>query len=111
MRKHPVTKDESFHNGVDIAAAMYTQVLSPKAGTVVNIFENATGGKQLIIEHENGMRTGYAHLSSYKVVRGQAVKAGQVIALTGNTGQSTGPHLHLTVTVGGKKVDPEKYFS
>lgn len=111
VRKHPITKDESFHNGIDIAVLMNTQVLCPMAGKVVNIFENATGGKQLIIDHENGMRTGYAHLSSYKVVRGQAVKAGQVIALTGNTGQSTGPHLHLTLTVGGKKVDPEKYFA
>lgn len=110
-RPHPVTKEPVFHNGIDIAVSLNTQVIAPANGKVVNIYENAQGGKQLILEHSDGIRTGYAHLSSYKVVRGQNIKAGQIVALTGNTGQSTGPHLHLTVTVKGKKVDPEKYFS
>lgn len=109
-RLHPVTKEPNFHNGIDIAVPVNTQVVCPANGKVVNIFENAQGGKQLIIEHTDGLRVGYAHLSSYKVVRGQNVKQGQVIALTGNTGQSTGPHLHLTVTEKGKKYDPEIYF-
>lgn len=109
-RQHPVTKENSFHNGIDIAAPLYTQVIAPADGKVINIYENAQGGKQLILEHADGMRTGYAHLSSYKVVRGQNIKVGQIVALTGNTGQSTGPHLHLTLTVKGKKVNPEKYF-
>lgn len=110
-RPHPVTKEPDFHNGIDIAVSLNTQVIAPANGKVVNIYENAQGGKQLILEHSDGIRTGYAHLSSYNVVRGQNIKAGQIVALTGNTGQSTGPHLHLTVTVKGKKVDPEKYFS
>lgn len=110
-RIHPVSKISTFHNGVDIAVPVGTEIKSPLAGKVVNVYENEAGGKQLIIDHDNGMRTGYAHLSGYKVARGQRIKEGQVVALSGNTGKSTGPHLHLTLTVNGNKVDPQSYFS
>lgn len=110
-RVHPISKKVEFHNGVDIHADVGTTVLDPWDGVVENTYFADKGGNQLVIRHDNGFRTGYAHLSAFLVKKGEKVKAGDPIALTGNTGASTGPHLHLTVTdPNGKKVDPEKYF-
>ena len=111
-RKHPVTGVITNHNGVDIAAPLGTPIVAPLDGTVIDVNTHQTGGKQLIIKHINGYRTGYAHLSKYAVNKGDKVKQGQVIAYVGNTGVSTGPHLHFTVTNPmGIKVNPEDYFT
>jgi len=72
-RKHPVTGVITEHNGVDIAAPIGTQIVSPLDGTVADINTHQTGGKQLIIRHTNGYRTGYAHLSGYAVNKGDKV--------------------------------------
>jgi len=104
-------RNGKLHNGTDIAVAVGTPVKSPWRGTVSETYTNSAGGKQIIINHSNGYRTGYAHLSEYRVSSGQKVRRGQVIALSGNTGGSTGPHLHFTLRKNGQLVDPESKFN
>jgi murein DD-endopeptidase MepM/ murein hydrolase activator NlpD len=111
-RTAPTAGASTTHNGVDIAAAVGTPIVSPLDGVVADINTHPTGGKQLIIKHINGYRTGYAHLSGYAVNIGDKVKQGQVIAYVGNTGTTTGAHLHFTLTNSlGIKVNPEDYFN
>lgn len=112
-RTHPVTgKTSSYHNGVDIAVPTGTPIISPADGTVTTVNKTTAGGLQVIITHTNGWKTGYAHLSSQLVRQGQAVRQGETIALSGNTGQTTGPHLHFTLTdPSGNKVNPLEYFT
>lgn len=110
-RTAPNAGASTDHNGVDIAVPVGTKVRSPWAGKVTSIVTNSTGGKQMIVTHWNGYKTGYAHLSEWKAQKGDNVHAGQVIALSGDTGNSTGPHLHFTLTgKDGVKMDPEKKF-
>lgn len=106
-RIHPITGVEKFHNGIDLAIAEGTPIKSPQKGKVINKYYNSTGGNQLIIQHDNGFTTGYAHLSDTLVNVGDTVKNGQVIAKVGNTGASTGPHLHFTLKKDGNYLDPE----
>ena len=111
MRKHPVTGESKLHNGQDIGVGIGTKVFAPRNGTVHNTTPTADGGNQIVIIHDNGWFTGYAHLSKLYVKPGQKVKQGDLIALTGNTGQSTGPHLHFTLTnPKGEKIDPKIYI-
>lgn len=109
-RIHPITGATSFHNGIDIAAPIGTPVHSPYSGVVKSVYSNNTGGIQMIVDHDNGFRTGYAHLSETIARPGQRVKQGEIIAKTGNTGASTGPHLHLTLRKNGTLVNPEEYL-
>jgi len=112
-RKHPVTGVISEHNGVDIAVPIGTPIKSPLNGTVAQINTHATGGKQIIIKHTNGYKTGYAHLFEYAqgIVEGKKILQGEVVAFSGNSGKTTGPHLHFTLTNPmGVKVDPALYF-
>lgn len=110
-RSAPTAGASTWHNGVDIAVPVGTKVRSPWAGKVSSVFYNTTGGKQMVIEHWNGLKTGYAHLSECKREEGDRVAAGSVIAISGNTGNTTGPHLHFTLTgKDGVKMDPEKKF-
>lgn len=111
-RTAPIAGASTNHNGVDIAVPVGTKVRSPWAGKVTSIVTNNTGGKQMIVTHCNGRKTGYAHLSEWKARKGDNVVSGQVIALSGNTGNSTGPHLHFTLTdKQGNKIDPETMFN
>ncbi|MCO7220424.1 peptidoglycan DD-metalloendopeptidase family protein [Klenkia sp. PcliD-1-E] len=90
-----------MHNGVDIAAPIGTPIYSPLAGTVRRA-GSATGfGLAVYIEHDDGSVTVYGHINDYFVTAGQRVDAGEVIAVVGNTGQSTGPHLHFEVHTDG----------
>jgi murein DD-endopeptidase MepM/ murein hydrolase activator NlpD len=109
-RKAPTAGASTGHNGLDIGVPIGTAVICPANGTVKNVYSNNAGGNQLIIEHTNGFRTGYAHLSKTLVSIGEKVKEGQKVAETGNTGISTGPHLHLTLRKNGELVNPEDYF-
>src|SRR5690554_5563851 len=110
-RIHPITGATSFHNGIDIAAPIGTPVHSPYSGVVKSVYSNNTGGIQMIVDHDNGFRTGYAHLNEAIKRPGQRVSQGEIIAKTGNTGTSTGPHLHLTLRKNGELVNPEEFFT
>lgn len=109
-RTDPKTgKQNAFHNGIDLAVPVGTPIKSPMPGIVDAITSGGDGGNQVIVKHDNGFKTGYAHLSKQLVKKGDKVKQGDVIGLSGNTGKSTGPHLHFTLTDPfGAKVDPQK---
>lgn len=106
MRMHPVLKVEKFHDGVDLAVPAGTQVYAAQRGRVAAVAHNGVGGNFVVIDHGNGVRTSYCHLSEQDVVLGQTVAAGDPIGLSGNTGRSTGPHLHFGVRISGSTVDP-----
>lgn len=105
-RVHPTTGARKFHNGVDLAVKVGTPVRSTQQGVVAMATEDDLNGKYVIIDHGAGVRTSYCHLSQLDVTRGQGVERGELIALSGNTGRSTGPHLHFVLRVGKSTVDP-----
>ncbi len=98
------------HDGKDYAVPVGTPVKAAAGGTVVHVGRSGGYGNTVIIEHQRGMQTLYAHLNSYNVRQGQYVNRGQVIAYSGNTGRSTGPHLHFEVRVNGRPVNPVNYL-
>ena len=105
-QEHPVTKQKSLHSGVDLAADYGTNVLAVADGTVLDCSYDMAYGYILTLEHADGVQTQYAHLSEFLVKAGDAVRQGQIIAKTGSSGWSTGPHLHLGVLIDGEAVDP-----
>lgn len=110
-RTNPVTGQQEFHNGVDVLASLGTPVKSPDEGTVLSVYYNALGGNQVIIQHPDNIVTGYAHLNKALVQQGQKIMAGHVIGQVGNSGQSTGAHLHFTLKKQGALIDPLTYFN
>jgi len=99
------------HEGIDLAADEGTSVLSAECGVVSYVSENAGGyGKYIRIDHGFGLQTAYGHLSKIDVTVGQTVSAGQQIALSGNTGNSTGPHLHFEIIKNGEQINPYPYM-
>ncbi len=101
---------EGFHTGVDIAVPEGTPVVASADGTVVAAGEAGGYGLAVRIAHGAGVETLYGHNSALLVRPGDKVTAGQVIALSGNTGHSTGPHLHFEVLINGRPVDPMPYL-
>ena len=103
------------HKGVDITGgAMNQSVIASDGGQIVEINTSGYGGgygKYVIIDHGGGYRTMYAHLNEVAVIEGQQVTQGQEIGLAGNTGRSTGPHLHFEIRLNGVPVDPLSYIS
>ncbi len=110
-RIHPIYKTKIFHEGVDFAAPIGTKVYCTGNGVVSKAMKSNYGyGNVIIVDHGYGYQTAYAHLSAFKVRKGQKVKRGQVIGLVGNTGLSTGPHLHYEVRKNNRRVNPIYYF-
>jgi len=109
-RISPFTGGLQFHAGIDIAGASGTDVIAPARGRVVFSGTRGPLGRTLVIDHGNGIRTVYGHVSESFVKRGQQIERRQVIASLGNTGRSTGPHLHYAVEVRGKAVNPLDYI-
>ena len=107
-RKHPITGRIRPHNGTDFSTPVGTKVLAPGEGVVTLITKHAFAGNYIVIKHDNNVETRYLHLSKFLVKKGQRVKRGEVIALSGNTGASTGPHLHYEYHVNGRPVDVMK---
>lgn len=107
-RKHPILKRRMMHTGVDFAAKRGTPITAAGSGTVVKIGRYGGYGKYIKIKHDAVWQTAYAHLNTYKkgLRRGSRVKKGQVIGYVGNTGRSTGPHLHFEVIKYGRPVNP-----
>ncbi|MDR5903134.1 peptidoglycan DD-metalloendopeptidase family protein [Halomonas icarae] len=104
-RKHPVTGRISPHKGTDFAMPIGTPITAPSDGVVESVRSHYAAGRYIVIRHDNGYRTRYLHLSRPLVSRGERVTMGQRIALSGNTGRSTGPHLHYEVLVNDNQVD------
>ncbi len=94
------------HRGIDYGVPVGTPVVAAHSGTIVEVRESSSYGNMIRIRGDDGMDTLYAHLSTFGVQQGQQVIAGQQIALSGNTGRSTGPHLHFEVIRNGNKIDP-----
>ena len=100
----------SFHRGIDIPCPEGSAVYAAAGGVVIHVGWYGTGGNAVIVDCGGGMTNMYYHLSGYAVSTGQIISAGQVIAYSGNTGYSTGPHLHFGVRINGSYVDPMGYF-
>jgi murein DD-endopeptidase MepM/ murein hydrolase activator NlpD len=99
-----------MHEGIDIAVPEGTPVRAAAAGTVIHAGWLGGYGNLVVVDHGGGLSTAYAHNSSFAAAVGQPVAAGQVIAYSGNTGNSSGPHVHFEVRVGGSAVDPLGYL-
>ncbi|MBQ6129976.1 MAG: M23 family metallopeptidase [Lachnospiraceae bacterium] len=109
-RKAPKRGASTFHKGVDFAVPIGTAVMASCGGTVTRAGWGSGYGYCVYIQHPDGRSTRYGHLSKVLVKAGQTVSQGQKIALSGNTGVSTGPHLHFEILIGGGQVNPLKYL-
>lgn len=105
-RRHPIYRSTRFHNGIDIASPYGTYIGASREGRVVSTGWMGAYGKAVIIEHDDGYRTLYGHMSVIYARPGQQVKAGKVIGRVGSTGLSTGPHLHFTLWHNGRLLNP-----
>lgn len=111
-RTHPITKELDFHTGIDINVAEGTEVLCVLDGVVEKVETNNTSlGNVVTIKHKDGYETLYGHLSRVNVKEGQDISTMEVLGYSGNTGKSTGPHLHFEIIKDGKPIDPEKYIN
>lgn len=104
-RRHPVTGRVSPHKGTDFAMPIGTPVMTPADGTVEMVGNHPLAGRYIVIRHDNGYKTRYLHLSKPLVSTGERVTMGEQIARSGNTGRSTGPHLHYEIMVNNHQVD------
>ncbi|MCO7228496.1 peptidoglycan DD-metalloendopeptidase family protein [Halomonas sp. CnH100-B] len=104
-RLHPVTGRVSPHNGTDFAMPIGTPITAPANGRVERVGNHHAAGRYIVVRHDNGYRTRYLHLSQPLVSQGERVTMGERIALSGNTGRSTGPHLHYEVIVNNTPVN------
>ena len=101
---------KSTHTGLDISAVTGTDIKAVADGTVISAKYNGAYGYLVKVDHGNGVETWYAHTSKMYVKKGDTVKAGDVIAAVGSTGNSTGPHLHLEIRLNGEHLDPQDYL-
>ncbi len=111
MRIHPIYKIAKMHTGLDFTADIGTEIYATGDGVIEAVDSKLSGyGHHVVIQHGYGYQTLYAHMSHVAVRVGEKVKRGQIIGYVGNTGTSTGPHLHYEVMKNGEKVDPAFYF-
>lgn len=110
-RIHPIYKTGKMHTGIDFTAPQGTEIYATGDGVVINAEPTSMGyGRHVVIEHGYGYQTLYGHMSRINVHKGQKVKRGDLIGYVGNTGSSTGPHLHYEVIKDGEKINPISYF-
>lgn len=109
MRDDPFTGLREFHTGIDISTQTGNRVHAPAGGTVVRVAWDKGYGRIVQVAHGFGVTTLFGHLDTARVTEGQRVHRGDLIALVGSTGRSTGPHLHYEVHVNGKPVNPLDY--
>jgi len=105
-RFHPILHTSRAHEGIDVVAALGSPIVAPAAGRVIKAERESGYGLMVQIDHGNGLVTTYAHILRIAVSVGQRVTRGQLIATVGNSGLSTGPHLHYEIQLHGKSVDP-----
>lgn len=109
-RNNPFTGKREFHEGMDIVNALGVPILAPADGRVITTKQDPGFGLLLKIDHGYGYETVYGHLLKFAVIKGEWVTRGQIIAYLGNTGMSTGPHLHYEIHKNGKAVNPWWYL-
>lgn len=109
-RSSPFTGRKEFHSGLDIANRKGKKIIATASGRVSYAAEKMLIGKMVKIDHGHGTVTKFGHLDKILVKKGDSVKRGDVIGLMGNTGRSTGPHVHYEVRINGTPVNPEKYI-
>lgn len=111
VRMHPIYKTLKMHAGMDFSASTGTEIYATGNGKVVHVEKSRRGyGFHIVVDHGYGFKTLYGHMSKFNVRRGEQVKRGQIIGYVGNTGGSTGPHLHYEVIKNGDKVNPINYY-
>ncbi|MBT3918006.1 MAG: M23 family metallopeptidase [Nitrosomonadales bacterium] len=109
-RRDPFLGIRAFHAGLDFSAAQGEEIKSTGAGMVTMVAKDKSYGNFLKIKHGDGLETRYAHCSKILVKKGDIIKKNQVVALVGNTGRSTGPHLHYEIRLHGRALDPRQYL-
>lgn len=110
-RIHPIYKTSMMHEGIDFTAPVGTEIYATGNGRVVKVEYNGRGyGNHVIIDHGFGYQTLYGHMSRFAVRPGQRVNRGDIIGYVGNTGSSTGPHVHYEVIKNGRKINPINFF-
>lgn len=111
MRISPISGTWKFHKGIDMAAPKGSNVYACKSGTATTVTAmNPVYGNYVVLKHDNGMTSLYAHMNDISVTKGQLVSTGQIIGHVGTTGQSTGPHLHFEIHMNGEAQDPRLYL-
>jgi len=105
-RKDPFTGQRDFHSGIDISTPIGTRIFAPADGVVLSAAVQGAYGNSIVIDHGYGVVTRYGHLDAYAVRAGQRVRRGDLVAFVGNTGRSTGPHLHYEVWVRDQAQNP-----
>lgn len=108
--RHPKLKVEKIHGGIDIRAVQGTPVIATADGIISKASMEGNWGNLIVMTHTGGYETWYAHLKGFNSIKNQQVKKGEIIGYVGNTGLSTGPHLHYEVKLNGKRVNPINYF-
>lgn len=110
-RIHPIYKVRHFHTGIDFTAPRGTEIYATGDGKVHDVIMKKRGyGYHVVIDHGFGYKTLYAHMSKFKVRKGEKIKRGDVIGYVGSTGTSTAPHLHYEVIKNGEKINPMNFF-
>lgn len=110
MRRHPVRRSIRHHEGVDLAAPNGAQVRAVAGGTVVFADPYKGYGNLIVVKHNDSLTTHYGHLQKILVSPGQKIKPGEVIGVVGETGITTGPHLHFEIRFDGRSQDPERFI-
>ncbi len=110
VRKSPFSSRREFHKGMDIATKLGKEVVAPADGIIHSVEREQGMGNTVQINHANGLATCYGHLLKTVVRKGQVVRKGDIVGFVGNSGRSTGSHLHYTVLMNGVPVNPRKYL-
>lgn len=106
QREHPVNGESNFHNGIDIAVDAGTDIKAIEDGIIQKSTYNQYSGNFVVIEHQDGYTSSYAHLRECRVSEGQSVKKGDIIGISGSTGIATGPHLHMEIRKESEPINP-----
>ncbi|ACL02656.1 Peptidase M23 [Desulfatibacillum aliphaticivorans] len=109
-RTSPFTGLKEFHKGLDLCASTGTPIMSTANGKVTFCGKKSGFGNVIVIDHGHGISTRYAHLSKFKIKKGDKVQRGEIVGEVGNTGRSTGPHLHYEVHLNGVPMNPQRYI-